>query len=298
VVFDRLYEWFCYFKKHFPHYYFWVYTNGINVTEDQLKHVAGAGMDEIRFNIAATGYVSEQVLKIISIARKMFPYVSVEIPSIKQDYLLLSLALPILNQIGVDYLNLHDYILTKPEIKPQEEKIGRFILNKVIQIEYMPSSRQNTQNIAEFCDNEMFTFKINHCSLEKKEIQMLNRRLVTGQVFSDKSYDFFSKEGLLYNFFCIPENDFNEKKIEKQVPIGSVVKFARYKMNKEMVCNEYCNNKMIVADCYLPQMEYNQDKIFLKTMLIKQGEFKNFLEQTGLAHLPDEREKISAERIE
>lgn len=36
--------------------YFWLYTNGINVTEDKCKLLKNNGINEIRFDLAATNY--------------------------------------------------------------------------------------------------------------------------------------------------------------------------------------------------------------------------------------------------
>lgn len=180
LVFDRLLEWLVYFKKLFPDYYYWVYTNGLAADSRKIEQLASAGMDEIRFNIAATGYSSEIVWKSIEKARKTFRYVAVEIPSIRKDNQLLQTAMGRIEKIGVDYLNLHDYIVTASDPFFTHEHLRDFVLNKMIHLKYAESSLENTNNIINIASDKGYHFHINHCSMEKKEIQMTWRRLKMG----------------------------------------------------------------------------------------------------------------------
>ena len=72
VVFDRLLEWLIFFKERLPDYYYWVYTNGLAVDRNKLEQLATEGMKEIRFNIAATEYLSPYIWEKIKIARQLF----------------------------------------------------------------------------------------------------------------------------------------------------------------------------------------------------------------------------------
>jgi len=177
IVYDRLLDWLTYFKKRLPHYYYWVYTNGLAVDRAKLARLVEEGMDEIRFNIAATGYLSDEIFERIKIARELFPFVSIEIPSIKQDYGMLVKALPKLDRIGVDYLNLHDLILMESDYRSSHEPAEAFLLNKTMPVRYAISSLQNTKDIIDLATSKGFRFKINHCSMQKKELQMNQRDL-------------------------------------------------------------------------------------------------------------------------
>ena len=117
-------------------------------------------MDEIRFNIAATDYLSPQIWEKIKIAEEVFPYVSVEIPSIKQDFKLLELALKNMDKYGIDYLNLHDHILVDSDNKSIEEPSGEFTLNKVIPLKYSLTSVKNTEGIINLSAAKNYSFQI------------------------------------------------------------------------------------------------------------------------------------------
>jgi len=56
-----------------------LYTNGTLATEENLKALGEAGLDEIRFNLGASG-CSDKVIENIAIAKKFIKYVGIETP--------------------------------------------------------------------------------------------------------------------------------------------------------------------------------------------------------------------------
>ena len=83
--------------------YIWMYTNGDLVNSQVLEDLREAGLEEIRFNIAARDYdLAPAVL-----AKKFIPVVTVEIPCIPEDYELLKSRLPDMEAAGIDFLNIH-----------------------------------------------------------------------------------------------------------------------------------------------------------------------------------------------
>ncbi|MBI5623049.1 MAG: radical SAM protein [Elusimicrobia bacterium] len=87
----------------------WLYTNGLLVTENRLKRLRAAGLDEMRFNICAAGYD----LKAVSLAVKFIPTVTVEIPMIPEDYERVRNLLGPMKRIGVKHLNLHQLYVSR-----------------------------------------------------------------------------------------------------------------------------------------------------------------------------------------
>lgn len=83
--------------------YLWLYTNGTRLTRDTAMRLADAGLDEMRFNIAATGYD----LAPLHLATGVIPHVTVEIPAIPEDIEMMQDKLFELDDTGVDFLNLH-----------------------------------------------------------------------------------------------------------------------------------------------------------------------------------------------
>jgi pyruvate formate-lyase activating enzyme-like uncharacterized protein len=81
----------------------WMYTNGLLTTEDKLKTLRDAGLDEIRFDISAHHYNTEKAIMAVGI----IPHVTVEIPAIPEDLSQLKQVVGTLYDSGINYLNLH-----------------------------------------------------------------------------------------------------------------------------------------------------------------------------------------------
>jgi len=62
-----------------------IYTNGTLCTRENLSILADAGLEEIRFNLAATE-CSDEVLETMSVARELFPCVCIESPMYREYY--------------------------------------------------------------------------------------------------------------------------------------------------------------------------------------------------------------------
>ena len=76
--------------------YLWAYTNGDLINKNRLKALKEAGLNEIRFDIAAREYD----LKAVELAVKVMDKVTVEIPAIPEDYDVLTKCLPRMRQMG------------------------------------------------------------------------------------------------------------------------------------------------------------------------------------------------------
>lgn len=86
----------------------WLYTNGTLLTRELVRELAAAGLDEIRFDIGATGYQLKQA----ALAAGAIPHLTVEIPAIPEERGLMESKLAEMQQLGVNYLNLHQLRLT------------------------------------------------------------------------------------------------------------------------------------------------------------------------------------------
>lgn len=81
----------------------WLYTNGDLVDKKKLKALKEAGLDEIRFDIAARKYDLKAAKKAVGIIDK----VTVEIPAIPEDYEIVKKCLFRMKKAGIAHLNLH-----------------------------------------------------------------------------------------------------------------------------------------------------------------------------------------------
>lgn len=86
----------------------WLYTNATLLTPEHLVKLKDAGLDEIRMDISAADYG----LKKAAMAVGTIPCVTVEIPAIPEDRERLVRLLPVMQEIGISHLNLHQLRLT------------------------------------------------------------------------------------------------------------------------------------------------------------------------------------------
>jgi uncharacterized protein len=92
-----------------PDIYVWMYTNGILATEEKFRLLAEAGLNEVRFDIGATGYRLDKV----KLAKGIIPNITIEIPAVPEKRAKLKQLLHEMAEAGVTNLNLHQLRLTK-----------------------------------------------------------------------------------------------------------------------------------------------------------------------------------------
>ncbi len=106
-------------RKHCdPDIYFWLYTNGILGTREIFEKLGKAGVNEVRFNLAASNYT----VALVENAAPYIEHITVEIPAIPEDYDKVKSLIPALILAGVTNLNLHQLRLTPYNIKKLSEK--------------------------------------------------------------------------------------------------------------------------------------------------------------------------------
>ena len=78
---DKLCAWVERIKTERPELYVWCYTNGVFADRNSLKRLRRAGLDEIRFDLAADNY-SDTVLRNMKYATEEIDNVGIEVPII------------------------------------------------------------------------------------------------------------------------------------------------------------------------------------------------------------------------
>jgi len=92
--------------------YLWVYTNGDHVNENNVNKLIRKGINEIRFDLAASNY-SDKIFKKMEMVRKKVFKLGVEVPVLSNQLDKLIGSLKRMEDIGVDYLNLHELQYTQ-----------------------------------------------------------------------------------------------------------------------------------------------------------------------------------------
>jgi len=174
---EELCGWVAWFKSSYPGEYYWVYTNGVLVTEESLARLAELGLDEIRFNAAATGYDDPAVLGSIAAAARLLPAATVEIPAIPEDSERVLSALEKWCAAGVRYLNLHELVYEPGSNSATMAGARRGgSLGDGHPFEYNPESRRLTLAVMEKVQERGLPLGVNDCSLRSKLRQIRGRR--------------------------------------------------------------------------------------------------------------------------
>lgn len=153
--------------------YIWLYTNGDLVTEENLKQLAEAGLDEIRFDI----FVSDYNLDAVKLAQKFIKTVSVEIPSVPEDHKTLKKCLRAMEKTGIDHLNIHQLVATEHNYKNLTDH--DYTILPPLAFRHCPISESETTSLRllEHAITQDITLPINFCShVYKARFQQLSRR--------------------------------------------------------------------------------------------------------------------------
>jgi pyruvate formate-lyase activating enzyme-like uncharacterized protein len=174
---QKLFDWVSWFTIRYPDRYFWVYTNGLLADEERLQRLAELGMDEIRFNLAATGYDHPSVLENVAAAARSIPNVTVEIPAIPEHSAKLLSCLLVWSELGVRFLNLHE-LMYEPGTNSASMPGSRWpiITSDGHRSEINPDSRALTLAVMQRVQNEGLPLAVNDCSLQSKIRQLRGRR--------------------------------------------------------------------------------------------------------------------------
>ena len=141
--------------------YVWMYTNGTLLDKEKAIKLAESGLDEIRFDLAATEYNT----KYLKLALGKIPNVTVEIPAIPEDIAQLKNMAIELDSLGVNYLNLHQMRLTPHNFKNLFNRHYTFLHGQKVTV---LESELTALKIINFVFQHGLTLPVNYCSFHYK----------------------------------------------------------------------------------------------------------------------------------
>jgi uncharacterized protein len=139
----------------------WLYTNTTLLNETSLLKLRDAGLDEIRMDISAAGYSLEKAQTAVGI----IPCVTVEIPAIPEDHRRLAALLPVMRDLGVNHLNLHQLRLTPHNLANFRNRPYTYLHGEKITV--LESELTALALIQEACENGI-GLPINYCAFVYK----------------------------------------------------------------------------------------------------------------------------------
>jgi len=203
--FNRTVDLLTFFKSQFPENYFWLYTNGVRLTERQIDALSDLALDEIRFNTAATGLIDMRVLKIMEYAAKRIRNITVEIPLLLKDKAMLLNAIPAYENAGVNFLNGHELMKERhsPSENLSDERFKKIIFEDGHITEISLDSAIVVNDILTHLMDAGSRLNFNFCSTMNKRMQVKKRRqniiALLKQPFEKIVDDEFLETCLVYN---------------------------------------------------------------------------------------------------
>jgi pyruvate formate-lyase activating enzyme-like uncharacterized protein len=188
--------------------YVWMYTNGILLTPEKVEALKSAGLNEIRFDIGATDYKTDQ----LKLAVGRIPVVTVEIPAVPHEEELLKQKIRELKDLGVNHLNFHQMRLTP------------YNFNKLIEHDYTYShgekvtvmdSELTALRLIRFSLDEGIDLPINYCSFVYKNRHQKSANRQKHASIVKYSWEEITGNGFIRNLFVKVKAD-DHHSIQKQ----------------------------------------------------------------------------------
>ena len=161
-----------------------LYTNGTLATEETLRALGQAGLDELRFNLGASG-CADKVIGLMATAKKYIPQVGVETPMTPAFYKAFLQKKQAILDTGVDFINCAELHLNPNNI---DNYAGESLY--LCRQGYVSPiwSREITFAIMRMAAQEGWDMVVHDCSNHTKFARDLNLRAKEGGWFGASSY--------------------------------------------------------------------------------------------------------------
>lgn len=199
-----------------------LYTNGTLATEENLKALGEAGLDEIRFNLGAC-QCSDKVIENIKIAKKYIKYVGIETPMTPEFFNMFLAKKKSILETKLDFINC------------AELHIGNNNLNNYIEEDMYISrygyispiwSRELTLKFMKIADEENWDLVVHDCSNYTKFSRHLNLCNKLNMPFGSSTYESEFSEIPVEIFLPILRNEdfkfLNEEDLPSELKLKNI----------------------------------------------------------------------------
>ena len=161
-----------------------MYTNGVKANEENLQALGEAGLDELRFNLGASG-TSDRVIEAMAIAKKYIPRVGIETPMTREYYQSLNEKKDRILAAGIDFMNCAELHLNDNNLENYAGEPMYFCrmgyLSPVM-------SRDLTLQVMKMAAEEAWPVVVHDCSNKTKIARDLNLAAREGGWFGRSDY--------------------------------------------------------------------------------------------------------------
>ncbi|MEF9880214.1 MAG: radical SAM protein [Clostridia bacterium] len=161
-----------------------LYTNGILATEETLKALGEAGLDEIRFNVGASN-CSDLVIQNIGIAKKYIRYVGIETPMTPEFFKTFFQKKQAILDTKLDFINCAELHLNPNNIANYANENMYICKHGYVSPIW---SRELTLKMMQIASDESWDFVVHDCSNRTKFARDLNLRGKEGGWFGASNY--------------------------------------------------------------------------------------------------------------
>ena len=161
-----------------------MYTNGTLATEENLRALGEAGLDELRFNLGASN-CADKVIAAMATAKKYIPHVGIETPMTPDFFAQFAEKKPAILSTGVEFINCAELHLN-PNNLPNYIGTPMYMTRRG----YVSPiwSREITFRLMRQCAVEHWGIVVHDCSNHTKFARDLNLRAKEGGWFGASSY--------------------------------------------------------------------------------------------------------------
>lgn len=193
-----------------------MYTNGILATEENLKALAEAGLNELRFNLGATN-CSDKVIENIGLAKKYIKNVGIETPMTPEFFDSFFKKKEAILATNVDFINCAELHLNENNIDNYQGENMYISRHGYISPTW---SRELTLKFMKIAEEENWDLAVHDCSNNTKFARNLNLSSKEGKWFGASDYGCeFSR--MPYDVFLpILRDDSFEFLVEEKLPEG------------------------------------------------------------------------------
>ena len=161
-----------------------LYTNGIRASEENLRALGEAGLDEIRFNLGASG-VADGVLEAMRTAKRFIPQVGVETPMTREFDARFHAKKAAVLATGIDFINC-------AELHLNENNLPNYLGENLYfyRMGYLSPvfSREITLKLMREAAEEGWPVAVHDCSNRTKFARDLNQKRKEGGWFGQTGY--------------------------------------------------------------------------------------------------------------
>ncbi|MGL4392956.1 MAG: radical SAM protein [Fusobacteriaceae bacterium] len=199
-------------KFHDAGIYQHLYTNGILATEENLKKMGEAGLDEIRFNLGASG-TSDKIISLMKVAKKYIKFVGIETPMTPEFFYEFKNNKEKILDTKIDFINC-------AELHLGEDNINNYAGEKL----YMSRrgyvspvwSREITLELMKMANDEKWNLVVHDCSNHTKFSREINKNNKLKMGFGSNTYESEFSRTLFHIFLPIlKDKDFKFLEEEK-----------------------------------------------------------------------------------